>query len=77
MQLTITRDTGYYGRMRKIAIIVDGTQICSIANKESLIAEVLPGIHTIWAKIDWFETNKLSLDFGSCNTSDVNKSAKL
>ena len=60
MKLTIVRDTGYYGALCKIKILLDGQTLCSISNNETITVE-----HSISAKSGWVETNHLNLDFGA------------
>jgi hypothetical protein len=65
MKLTIVRDTGYYGALCKIKILLDGQTLCSISNNETITVDVPNGIHSISAKSGWVETNHLNLDFGA------------
>ena len=64
MKLTIVRDTGYYGALCKIKILLDGQALCSLSNNETITVDVPNGIHSISAKSGWVETNHLNLDFG-------------
>ena len=65
MKLTIVRDTGYYGALCKIKILLDGQTLCSISNNETITIDIPNGIHSISAKSGWVETNHLNLDFGA------------
>ena len=65
MKLTIARDTGYYGALCKIKILLDGQTLCSISNNETITVDVPNGTHSISAKSGWVETNHLNLDFGT------------
>lgn len=65
MKLTIVRDTGCYGALCKIKILLDGYTLCSISNNETITVDVPNGRHSISAKSGWVETNHLNLDFNS------------
>ena len=65
MKLTVTRNTGSYSMFRKIKILLDGEKIGEIGRNETLSFDVDGGLHSVSAKIDWVETNRISLDFSS------------
>jgi len=43
-------------------IFIDGTYCGKIKRGETQVFEVETGNHTVWAKIDWRRSNKLSID---------------
>ena len=77
MKLTIVRDTGYYGALCKIKILLDGQTLCSISNNETITVDVPNGIHSISAKSGWVETNHLNLDFGTGDKKSLQLARRL
>lgn len=63
MKLTITRDTGWYAMLRKIKVLMDGKPIGEVRRNETRTFDVMRGMHTVSAKIDWVESERLALDF--------------
>ena len=60
-QIKVERQKGYYGIFRMLKIFVDGSQLGSIKQSETIVFE-LPEIgREIWGKMDWGETPHLSL----------------
>ena len=54
-KLSVTRDSGFADRIRAYTIFVNNKKIGSINNGETkeFEFEVLEGVNTIYAKIDW------------------------
>jgi hypothetical protein len=60
-QIRVERQKGYYGMIRALVILVDGTPLGSIKQGETIIFEVPEIGQEIWGKMDWAETPHLSL----------------
>lgn len=65
MKLNVVRDTGSYSVFRKMKVLLDGNLIGEIARNETLSFDIPGGLHSVSAKIDWVETNRISFDFDS------------
>ena len=51
--LTITRTSEYVNMARDYGIYIDDLKVGKISNGENMEIVVEPGMHTIYAKIDW------------------------
>ena len=52
-KITLTRSNEYINRYREYGIYIDGIKAGVIRNGETRDFDVAPGMHTIYAKIDW------------------------
>ena len=60
-QITITRNAGLYGRLRKLSIVVDGQTIAKLGCNETLQISVPNEGANLYGKMDWAKTNALPL----------------
>jgi len=60
--IRITRGTTQRDRRVAYKIFIDGTYCGLIRENETKGFEAKEGTHTVWAKIDWCRSNKLSVD---------------
>ena len=62
MRIQVSRDKGGYGRWRKLKLYVDDEHLFDIKAGEAMIIDIPPNAKTIHGKMDWLETNLLSLE---------------
>ncbi len=62
MRIQVSRNKGWYGRMRKLELYVDDEYLFDIKADEAMIIDIPPNAKTIHGKMDWLETNLLSLE---------------
>ena len=62
MKIKVSRDKGRYGRFRKLELHVDDEHLFDIKAGEAMIIDIPPNAKTIHGKMDWLETNLLSLE---------------
>ena len=62
MRIQVSRDKGYYGRWSKLKLYVDDEHLFDIKAGEAMIIDIPPNAKTIHGKMDWLETNLLSLE---------------
>ena len=61
--ITLTRNKGWFGRVRALKLYVDGTEIGSIKSGETLSLDIPNEAQELYGKMDWGKTNKYSLAF--------------
>ena len=59
--IKIQRTKEHNNRLRDFIILIDGQEIGKLANGEIKDFEIVPGHHTIKAKIDWCSSPELSI----------------
>ena len=62
MRIQVSRDKKSYGRWRKLKLYVDDEHLFDIKAGEAMIIDIPPNAKTIHGKMDWLETNLLSLE---------------
>jgi len=62
MKIKVSRDKGNFGRWRKLKLYVDDEHLFDIKAGEAMIIDIPPNAKTIHGKMDWLETNLLSLE---------------
>ena len=62
MRIQVSRDKGNFGRWRKLKLYVDDEHLFDIKAGEAMIIDIPPNAKTIHGKMDWLETNLLSLE---------------
>ena len=62
MKIKVSRDKGNFGRIRKLKLYVDDEHLFDIKAGEAMIIDIPPNAKTIHGKMDWLETNLLSLE---------------
>ena len=62
MRIQVSRDKGNFGRFRKLKLYVDDEHLFDIKAGEAMIIDIPPNAKTIHGKMDWLETNLLSLE---------------
>tara|TARA_B100000929_G_scaffold66780_1_gene50905 strand:- start:502 stop:900 length:399 start_codon:yes stop_codon:yes gene_type:complete len=62
MRIQVSRDKGRFGRFRKLELHVDDEHLFDIKAGEAMIIDIPPNAKTIHGKMDWLETNLLSLE---------------
>ena len=62
MKIQVSRDKRSYGRWRKLKLYVDDEHLFDIKAGEAMIIDIPPNAKTIHGKMDWLETNLLSLE---------------
>ncbi len=60
-QLTIERNRGYYGIIRKLDIVVDGQTVATLKKGASTTIDVPDEAHELWGQMDWAKTDTLDL----------------
>jgi len=60
-ELIIYRIPGWYGRVRKLKIFVDGEEVSQIKTGETLSITISKGAQEIYGKMDWGKTELFSL----------------
>jgi len=60
--LEITRSDLHMNKLRKCSIIIDGKKIARIGNSQTILVPIYPGSHSIHARIDCFNTNKIQFE---------------
>jgi hypothetical protein len=66
--LTLTRGGTPADILRRYKIILDDEMVGEINIKGKFELKLTPGRHTIYAKIDWCRSNKISFDVDSSST---------
>ena len=72
-QIRIERDKGYYGMMRKLAIVVDGVEKAELKQGESIILDLADDARVICGKMDWAKTKEIHLNTIHLNTIDLDQ----
>lgn len=62
--VNIQRTNQRVNRLRAISIYVDGLKVGTVLNGGSLLTEVTPGQHELFAKIDWQRTDDVQVSLG-------------
>ena len=62
MRIQVSRDKSWCGRFRKLELHVDDEHLFDIKAGEAMIIDIPPNAKTIHGKMDWLETNLLSLE---------------
>lgn len=68
--INIKRDSSYADKLRSYKVILDGEVVGELADGQSKSFNVEPGTHTLYMKIDWARSNKLT--FRSAGTQTLN-----
>ena len=60
-EITLYRKPGWYGRIRKLAIFVDGEKAATIKTGETITISVPNDAREIYGKMDWGKTAPFSI----------------
>ncbi len=55
-RLSVTRDNAWYGRLRKLRVLLDGTEIGRLASGETKVFEISSGAHELVVQMDWVKS---------------------
>ena len=70
--LVLTREhAGRRDRRRRYRVLVDNEPIGTIGDQEVQTFSVPPGEHTVWLKLDWTTSNKVSVVLGETETLNL------
>lgn len=61
-QITFQRASEYINAIRKYTIVIDDKEWDTLGNGATKTITIPPGIHTIYAKIDWCQSPKITLE---------------
>jgi len=61
--LTITRNKGWFGRIRTLAIYADSEKIGEVKSGETVSVNVPKSAKEIYGKMDWGKSERLDLSF--------------
>ncbi len=53
LTVTVTRNNGWYGRLRTARIMADGEEVGRIKSNESIDILIPPHANNLYAKMDW------------------------
>ena len=62
MKIKVSRDKSWCGRFRKLELHVDDEHLFDMKSGEAMIIDIPPNAKTIHGKMDWLETDLLSLE---------------
>lgn len=68
-KIVVKRASEYANMVRSIGIYIDNVKFDSLNNGETKVFELDPGIHEIYAKIDWCKTKPLIIDIRENDTA--------
>ncbi|MEM7516283.1 MAG: hypothetical protein AAF368_05085 [Planctomycetota bacterium] len=60
--ISVRRNKGWYGRLRKLSVVVDGVTMAALRAGETLSLKVEESSRRIWGEMDWGRTEVLLLD---------------
>lgn len=75
--ITVRRGDNWQDMMRKFKVLIDGEVVGKIGRKKSIDTEVSTGPHEVTLKLDWVESQPLTVDTSSgdvsvfCDPSDA------
>lgn len=61
-KITVSRNRGYYAKIRALKIFVEGEQVATINQGESITLDVPSHEFEIYGKMDWAKTNVLQVN---------------
>lgn len=61
-RLTITRHHARVDAIRAYRVLLDGNNVGEIGNDSSIELSVRPGVHEVYLKVDWCQSQVLSID---------------
>jgi len=70
-EITLYRKPGWYGRIRKLALFVDGEKVGVIKTGETLTLTIPNDAREIYGKMDWAKTKPYPIDSSQGATSLV------
>lgn len=62
IMLVIERGSGYADKIRAYSVVLDDDQIGSVGDGQTMEFELKPGTHTLYLKIDWARSNKVTFE---------------
>jgi hypothetical protein len=65
--LRVTRDNAWYGRWRKLRVLLDDAEIGRLANGETKVFDIAAGSHELVVRMDWVRSEPVSFD---CDAED-------
>ncbi len=68
VSLYIKRDKVWYGRWRKLRLMLDGDEIGNLASGESKLFEVSSGDHELFVQMDWVKSESVTF---TCREGEV------
>jgi hypothetical protein len=60
--INVKRDPSYADKLRSYKVVLDGGVIGKVAEGQSKSFDVKPGAHTLYVKIDWARSNKITFE---------------
>ena len=71
VSLYITRDKVWYGRWRKLRVVLDGDEIGNLASGESKLFDVSSGDHELLVQMDWVKSEAVTFTCGEGEEIDA------
>lgn len=66
-RLHVTRDGAWYGRLRKLRVLLDGTEVGRLAGGESRTFDIAAGPHELYVQMDWVKSDPVTFN---CTAGD-------
>ncbi len=60
VRLCVTRDKAWYGRWRKLRVLLDGDEIGKLESGESKLFDVSSGDHELFVQMDWVKSEPVA-----------------
>ena len=67
----MSRDNAWYGRWRKLRVLLDDTEIGRVGSGKTESFDVAPGRHTLHVQMDWVKSEPATFTCGRGETFDV------
>ncbi len=58
-RLNVTRDKAWYGRLRKLRVLLNGAEIGRLASGESKPFDITSGSHELYVQMDWVKSKPM------------------
>ena len=71
VRLCVTRDKVWYGRWRKLRVMLDGDEIGHLASGESKQFDVSSGDHELYVQMDWVKSEPVTFTCGEGEEIDA------
>ncbi len=62
MKLTVTRNHGWYGRLRSVRLMADSVEVGRLRSGQTLEVDVPPEATALYAKMDWGRSKSVPLE---------------
>jgi hypothetical protein len=60
-RIRFRRSRTWFGRFRRLRVLVDDREVCTLGHGEEAVVEVSAGEHRVQTKMDWCSSNALML----------------